>query len=136
MLLVLHTDISGGRSGDLVFPYVSEFSSLLWFTQSKALLSQWSRSKWFLEFPCFSYDPTDVGSLKSGSSVFSKSNLNIWQLSVHILLKPPWRILSIILLACEMSAIVRQFEHSSALPIYGIGMKTDLFHSCGHSWVI
>ena len=46
-----------------------------------------------------------------------------------------WRILSITLLACEMSAIVRQFEHSLALPFFGIGMKTDLFQFCGHCWV-
>ena len=46
-----------------------------------------------------------------------------------------WRILSITLLACEMSAIVREFEHSLALPFFGIGMKTDLFQSCGHYWV-
>ena len=45
-----------------------------------------------------------------------------------------WRILSITLLACEMSAIV-WFEHSLALPFFGIGMKTDLFQSCGHCWV-
>ena len=49
--------------------------------------------------------------------------------------KPAWRILSITLLACEMSAIVQQFEHSLALPFFGIGMKTDLFQSCGHCWV-
>ena len=42
----------------------------------------------FLEFPCFSYDPTDVGNLISGSSAFSKSSLNIWKFSVHILLEP------------------------------------------------
>ena len=46
-----------------------------------------------------------------------------------------WRILSITLLACEMSAIVWYFEHSLALPFFGIGMKTDLFQSCGHYWV-
>jgi len=46
-----------------------------------------------------------------------------------------WRILSITLLACEMSAIVWYFEHSLALPLFGIGMKTDLFQSCGHYWV-
>ena len=46
-----------------------------------------------------------------------------------------WRILSITLLACEMSAIVRQFEHSLTLPCFGIGMKTDLFHSCSHCLV-
>jgi len=36
----------------------------------------------FLEFSCFSYDPTDVGILISGSSAFSKSSLNIWKFSV------------------------------------------------------
>ena len=41
-----------------------------------------------------------------------------------------WRILSITLLACELSAIVQYFEHSLALPFFGIGMKTDLFQSC------
>ena len=46
-----------------------------------------------------------------------------------------WRILSITLLVCKMSAIVWQFEHSLALPFFGIGMKTDLFQSCGHCWV-
>ena len=45
-----------------------------------------------------------------------------------------WRILSLTLLACEMSAIVRYFEHSLALPFFGIEMKTDLFQSCGHCW--
>ena len=46
-----------------------------------------------------------------------------------------WRILNIILVACEMSAIVWQFEHSLALLFFGIGIKTDLFQSCGHCWV-
>ena len=46
-----------------------------------------------------------------------------------------WRILSINLLAYEMSAIVWLFEHSLTLPFFGIGMKTDLFQSCGHCWV-
>ena len=46
-----------------------------------------------------------------------------------------WRILNIPLLACEMSAIVRYFEHSLALPFFGTGMKTDLFQSCGYWWV-
>ena len=26
-------------------------------------------------------------------------------------------------------------EHSSALPFFRIGMKTDIFQSCGHCWV-
>ena len=42
----------------------------------------------FLEFPCFLYDPTNVGNLISGSSAFSKPSLNIWKFSVHIMLKP------------------------------------------------
>ena len=42
----------------------------------------------FLELSCFFDDPTDVGYLISGSSAFSKSSLNIWKFTVHILLKP------------------------------------------------
>ena len=60
----------------------------------------------FLDFSCFLYDRTDVGNLISGSSAFSKFSLNIWKFLVHILLKPSLRILSITLLAYEMSAIV------------------------------
>ena len=42
----------------------------------------------FLKLSCFFYDPTDIGSLISGSSAFSKSSLNIWKFSVYVLLKP------------------------------------------------
>ena len=42
----------------------------------------------FLEHSCFFDDLTDVGNLISGSSVFSKSSLNIWKFMVHVLLKP------------------------------------------------
>ena len=42
----------------------------------------------FLELSCFFDDPTDVGNLISGSSVFSKTSLNIWKILVHVLLKP------------------------------------------------
>ena len=45
----------------------------------------------FLELCCFSDDPEDVGNLISGLSAFSKSSLNIWKFSVHILLKPGLR---------------------------------------------
>ena len=41
----------------------------------------------FLELSFFFDDPADVGELISGSSVFSKSSLNIWKFMVHILLK-------------------------------------------------
>ena len=42
----------------------------------------------FLEFSCFFYEPMDVSNLISGSSALSKSSLNIWKFSVHVLLKP------------------------------------------------
>jgi len=42
----------------------------------------------FLELSCLFDDPTDVGNLISGSSAFSKSSLNIWSFTVHVLLKP------------------------------------------------
>ena len=42
----------------------------------------------FLELSCFFDDPADVGNLISGSCVFSKTSLNIWNFTVHKLLKP------------------------------------------------
>ena len=42
----------------------------------------------FLELSCFFNDPLDIGNLISGSSAFSKTSLNIWKLTVHVLLKP------------------------------------------------
>ena len=42
----------------------------------------------FLEISCFFNDPVDVGNLISGFFAFSKSSLNIWKFTVHILLKP------------------------------------------------
>ena len=42
----------------------------------------------FMELSCFFDDPADVGNLISGSSAFSKTSLNIWKFTVHILLKP------------------------------------------------
>ena len=89
----------------------------------------------FLELSCFFDDPEDVDNLTlvplpflnpawtSGSSWF----MYCWSLA--------WRILSITLLACEISAIVEWFEHSLALSFFRIGKKTDLFQSCGHCWV-
>ena len=59
-----------------------------------------------LELSCFFHDPADVGNLIFGSSAFSKTSLNICKFTVHVLLKAGMEILSITLLACEMSAIV------------------------------
>ena len=62
----------------------------------------------FQELSCFFDNPMGVGNLISGSSAFSKTSLNIWKFTVRVLLKSlAWRFLSITLLVCEMSAIVR-----------------------------
>ena len=42
----------------------------------------------FLEVSCFFDDPADVSHFISGSSAFSKTSLNIWKFTVHVLLKP------------------------------------------------
>ena len=42
----------------------------------------------FLELSWFFDDPVDFGNLISGSSAFSKTSLNIWKFTVHVLLKP------------------------------------------------
>ena len=130
------TDFSGGRSGGLVFPSLYEFSTVCCDPQSQRLqCSQWSKVDVFLEFPCFFYDPADVGNLISSSSAFLKSSLNIWKFSTHVVLKTVLKDLSITLLACEMSTIVWHFEHFFALLYFGIRMKTDLFQVYGHCWV-
>ena len=59
----------------------------------------------FLELSYFFYDTMDVGNLIFASSAFSKSSLNIWKFSVHVLLMHHLENLSITLLACEVSAI-------------------------------
>ena len=60
----------------------------------------------FLELSCFFNDPVDVGNLMSGSSAFSRTSLNIWKFTVHVLLKPGLENFEHYLLACEMSATV------------------------------
>ena len=42
----------------------------------------------FLELSCFFNDQADISNLIPGSSAFSKSSLNIWKFTVHVLLKP------------------------------------------------
>ena len=60
----------------------------------------------FLELFDFFDNPVDVGNLISGSSAFSKSNLNILNFMVHVLLKPGLENFEHYFRACEMSAIV------------------------------
>ena len=71
--------------------------------------------------------PVPLPFLKPGWTSGSPQFTFYWSLA--------WGILSITLLACEMSAIVQKSEHSLALPFFGIGMKIDLFQSCGHCWI-
>ena len=89
----------------------------------------------FPEFLCFLCYPANVGNLISASSSLSKSILDIWKFLVCVMSKPRMQDLSMTLLAREISAIVRWLEHSLVLPFLGIGMRIDLFQSCGHCWV-
>ena len=84
----LHTDFSGVRSGDLVFPSLEEFSTVVIHTVKGFGTVNKAEVDVFLELSCFFDDPADVGNLISGSSAFSKSSLNIWKFTVHVLLKP------------------------------------------------
>ena len=90
----------------------------------------------FLEFPCFFYNPVDVGTLISGFSAFLNPACTFGSSQFTYCWSLAWKILSIILMSCEMSAIVWWFKHSLALPFLGIGMKTGLFQSRGHYWVL
>ena len=77
----------------------------------------------FMKFSFFFNDPVGVSNLISESSAFSKTSLNIRNF------------MEVTLLANEMSAIVWWFAHSLALSFFEIGVKTDLFQSCGHCCV-
>ena len=90
----------------------------------------------FLELSCFFNDPADVGNLISGSFAFSKSILNICKFTVHVLLKPGLENCKHCLTSVWDECNCAVIWHSLALPFFGIGMKTDLFPSCGHCWVL
>ena len=91
----------------MVFPFLWEFSTVCCDPHKGFSVVNEAEVDVFLEFSCFFTDPTDVGSLISGSSAFSKSNLNIWEFLVHILLNPDLENFEHYFLACEMSAIVQ-----------------------------
>ena len=88
----------------------------------------------FLEFCCFFYDSTDVGNLISGSSAFSKSSSNIWKFMVHVLLelREFWA-LHFASMWDQCNCVIVWIIFGIAF--FGIGMKADLFQSCGHCWV-
>ena len=74
LLLDLHTGFSRGKCGGLVFPSLSEFPRFVVIHTVKTLVND-AVDVFFLEFSCFFYDPVDIGNLISGSSAFSKSQL-------------------------------------------------------------
>ena len=85
----LHTGFSRGRLGGLVFPSLSEFSTVYCDPHSQGFgIVNNAEIDVFLELSCFSDDPVDVGNRISASSAFSKTSLNISKFMVHILLKP------------------------------------------------
>ena len=79
---------SRGRSGGLVFPSHSEFSTVYCDPHKSFGIVNKAEIDVFLEVSCFFDDSVDVGNLISGSSAFSKTSLNIWKFMVHVLLKP------------------------------------------------
>ena len=88
-----------------------------------------------LEFSSFFYDLTVLAIWSLFPLLFSKSSLYIWKFSVHVLLKPSLEDFEHDLASMWKSTIMWLFEHSLALPFFEIGMKTDIFQSCGHCWV-
>ena len=88
MLPDLHRGFSRGRSGGLVFPSLLEFATVYCDPHSErfGIVSK-AETDVFLELSCFFDNPADVGNLISGSSAFSKTSLNIWNFTIHVLLK-------------------------------------------------
>ena len=85
------TCIQGSQEADKVvwYPHLSKnFLQLVVIHNQRLSVVNGAEVDVLLEFSSFSDDPTDVGNLISGASAFSKSSLNIWKYSVHILLKP------------------------------------------------
>ena len=88
MLPDLHIGFSRGRSGGLVFPSLSEFSTVDCNSHKGFGIVNKAEIDVFLELSYSFGDPADVGNLISGSPAFSKTSLNIWKFKVHVLLKP------------------------------------------------
>ena len=89
LLSDLHTHFSGGRSGGLIFPSLKNFPQFVVIHTVKGFhVVNEAEVDIFLEFFFCFYDARDVGNLIFGPSAFSKSRLNIWKFSVHVLLNP------------------------------------------------
>ena len=88
-MLFLDTGFAGGRLGWIGIPICFRILQFVVIYTVKGFgIVNKAEVYVFLKLSCFFDDPTDVGILISGSSAFSKSNLNIWKFTVHILLKP------------------------------------------------
>ena len=73
----------------MVFPCLEEFSTVYCDPHSQGFgIVNKAEIDVFLELSCFFDDLADVGNLIYGPSAFSKSTLDIWKFTVHILLKP------------------------------------------------
>ena len=64
------------------------------------------------------------------SSAFAKSSLNIWKFMVHVLLKPGLEDFE-----HYFTSMWDECNYAVVWAFFGIGMKTDLFQSCGHCWI-
>ena len=72
----------------MVFPSLSEFSTVYCDINKGFDIVNKAEIDVFLELSCFFDDPVDAVNFISGSSAFSKTSLNIWKHMVHVLLKP------------------------------------------------
>ena len=83
----------------------------------------------------FFHDPADVGNLISGTSAFSKTSLNIWMFTVHVLLKPGLENFE-----HDFTSMWDECNCAVVWAFFGIAFlwdwnETDVFQSCGHCWV-
>ena len=90
----------------------------------------------FVKFPCFLYNPVNVGNLISSSSSFSKPILNIWKFLIRIMLKP-----SMNNFKHDLTSLGDEYNCLTVgtflvLPFLGIRMRIDFFQSCGHCRVL
>ena len=87
-----------------------------------------------LELSSFFNDPVDIGNLISGSSVLSKTSLNNWKFSVHILLKPGLENFE-----HYFTSVWDEFNCAVVWAFFGIAFLKDwkwtIFQSCGYCWV-
>ena len=79
-------DVSLSELRELVMDREAWRAAIHGIAKSRTRLSDWTELNW-THYSCFFDDPADVGNSISGSSAFSKTNLNIWKFTVHILLK-------------------------------------------------